>query len=535
MRKAWLLSVLFAAQSAVAQSPALHRVVPLGISPGKTNEVRLVGERLTEITDIWSGVPELRIVSTNGGRLFITPPKDAAGLLSLRVATTNGVSDVTMFVVDDLPAALEHGTNKSVKTAQPLARPIAVDGTTDELSFDYYRFNAKKGETISIEVVASRIGSRLDPVLRIIDLAGHELAFCEDAVGAGRDCRLQFRVPATGEYLAEVRDITYQGGPQYYYRLRLGKFAFATCTYPLIAAPGNEVGVLGPAGERFKPSKVKIHAAKPSYATISESFVALRSDDMPSQFFEREPNDTRGEANQISLPHVINARFEKPNDKDYFEINAGKDERWVFTTRSRSGGSPCDVFLELCDSTGKVVTASNPTSVQDASLTNVFKESGRYFLMAKELADRGAPDLAYQIEARLFEPAFTLALDEDKVEAKAGGEFSLAVACGRFEFSEKISLELEGLPDGFVVENATIEAKKTNATLKVKIPQNAAGEIVTFSVVGQSEGRRVKASTVSALRRNFPLMLYPPPELDGIVTLGITGSDPAPKARRRRS
>jgi hypothetical protein len=525
---------LLIATSVLAQSPLLYRTSPLGVPAGRATDLKLMGERLREIADVWTSLSDAEITHTNGSIISITTSKTAAGIAGLRVATTNGASELTMFMIDDLPSVIETGTNRSIATAHPLRQPVAVDATTGELAFDYYSFEAKKGETVSIDVVASRIGSKLDPVLRILDRQGRELAFCEDAPGAVRDCRVQFRAANTGEYLIELRDISYQGGPQYFYRLRIGKFAFATCTYPLTAPPGSDVIVLGPAGEQFKSAKFKTSAAV--YAALGNAFVPVRGCGTNGQQFEKEPNDKGEQANQLSIPGVVNGRFEKPNDRDWFQFQVEKDQRWVFATGTRSLGSPCDVFLEVRGTNGKVVASSNPVGPQDTSLTHQFKESGEYFLIAKELADRGAPDLAYQIEAKAFEPQFEMAVDDDKIEGKAGAETSLAVSCTRSDFSDKITVQFEGLPDGFTVEGTTIEAKKTNTTVKIKVPESATpGKLLTLSVFGSSGDKRVKASTLLALRKQFPLMLYPPPELDGVVTLGITAQPPAPESKRKRT
>src|SRR6185503_4069345 len=201
-----------------------------------------------------------------------------------------------------------------------------------------------------------------------------------------------------------------------------------------------------------------------------------------------EPNDTPQKALSVEIPAALNGRLEKAEDSDWFGFKAGQDERLVFLTTSRSAGSPCDVFLELRDAGGKLIAESNPVGAQDTALTNKFASAGDYFLVARELAGRGAPDFAYQIEVRKFEPAFTLAVDEVKFEAKNGAEFSIPISCARYDFSEKITLEFPGLPDGFTFENATIEEKKTNATVKIKVPADAApGTLLAFSVVGSAK------------------------------------------------
>jgi hypothetical protein len=528
--RSFVIALLAAAQFVAAQSPVLHRASPLGIPAGQTTEVKLLGEGLDEITDVWCSVAEVRIETTDGPRLLITTPKDAVGLVAFRVATTNGASDLAMFMIDDLPSTLEAGTNRTVATAQRAGFAAAVDATTDELAFDFYSFDAKKGDPVSIDVVASRIGSKLDPVLRVLDAQRREVAFCEDASGAARDCRIQFRPPASGEYLLEVRDIAYGGGPAYFYRLRLGKFGFATCTFPVVARPGVDVAVLGPADERLKSVP-----ARGRYADFGAGFVAVRTAEL-DQSFEHEPNEGLQKALSVEIPSALNGRFEKPEDGDWFRFKAGQDERLVFLTKTRSAGSPCDVFLEVRDAEGKLIAESNPVGAQDTALTNKFASAGDYFLVARELAGRGAPDFAYQIEVRKFEPTFTLAVDEVKFEAKNGAEFSVPVSCARYDFSEKIALEFPGLPDGFTFENATIEEKKTNATVKIKVPSDATpGTLLAFAVVGSAKQKQVAATTMAALRRDRPLLLHPPPELDGVLVLGVTGADPAPRPRRRRT
>ena len=82
--------LLGVAQIVAAQSPVLHRVSPLGIPAGQTTEVKLLGERLDEITDVWCSAADVRLEATTGPRLLSTPPNDAVGLVALRVATTTG-------------------------------------------------------------------------------------------------------------------------------------------------------------------------------------------------------------------------------------------------------------------------------------------------------------------------------------------------------------------------------------------------------------------------------------------------------------
>ena len=117
-------------------------------------------------------------------------------------------------MIDDLPNVTKSGTHKTIASAQELKLPVAVDGNCEETSFDYYAFRAKKGQRVSVEVVANRLGSPLDPVVRLLDAAGKELVYCDDDPAVGSDARFSFTAPRTGRYFIELRDVGYQGGSE---------------------------------------------------------------------------------------------------------------------------------------------------------------------------------------------------------------------------------------------------------------------------------------------------------------------------------
>ena len=69
-------------------------------------------------------------------------------------------------------------------------------------------------------------------------------------------------------------------------------------------------------------------------------------------------------------------------------------------------------------------------------------------------------------------------------------------------------------------------AGQNNTTLRVVLPDSAPpATFRTVSVWGsvsrKGEVVRARASTGPALRQRFPRLLYPPPELDGQVVIGV--------------
>src|SRR5205085_988006 len=129
-----------------------------------------------------------------------------------------------LFMIDDLPTLPSTGKNIAPQQAQSVSPPVAIDGVCEPLASTFFRITLKKSERLSIEVVAQRLGSRMDPLIRVLDASGQELAYCDDTPGIGSDCRLVFVAPVGGDYLLALRDANYEGGPQHRFRLRLGDF-----------------------------------------------------------------------------------------------------------------------------------------------------------------------------------------------------------------------------------------------------------------------------------------------------------------------
>ena len=126
--------------------------------------------------------------------------------------------------VGDFPDVMQVQPNQTLATATaaPMDPPLAFDGVIAAPGrSDYYRFNARKGQTLDLTVYARRLGSPLDSVLSVYDAAGKRLASNDDA--GGPDSYLRFNVPADGAYLLGINDQLRGGGPEYVYRIEVTK------------------------------------------------------------------------------------------------------------------------------------------------------------------------------------------------------------------------------------------------------------------------------------------------------------------------
>ncbi|MEN9573575.1 MAG: hypothetical protein RL514_1430 [Verrucomicrobiota bacterium] len=534
-----VVAVTLAFASALfAQSPSLTHTSPGALVPGQTHAFTLHGANLTGATNLWTGFGA-KALSANAAnasamKFQLSVPADAAvGLYALRVASVNGVSSPVLLMVDDLPSVADAGTNTSAAKAQPLAWPVAVDGSAVALGFKFYRVTARAGDRLAIEAVARRLGSKLDPVLRLLDLQGRELAFSDDESGLGGDCRLAHVFAAGGDYLVELRDISYGGGNEHSFRLRVGDFPLASLPFPAAVKAGAQstFAFVGPQVDKL-PLVTATAPVDASRLALSAKFPGGKSSAFvaalvttTTEFADAEPNDAAETATPFTLPGGLNGRFLRPKDRDFWKFTAQKGQRILFTAQTRSLGSASEVTLQLRDAKGTAIASSTASDADEGSVTNTIPADGTYFLVVDELIRRGGPQHAYRVEAALLTPGFTLDADVEKVEAAPGGSFSVKVNVTRRDFPGPITLALAGL-DGAQLSGEVIKDKATNATLKVTVPESAVpGALTHFRIVGRAKIGETEfqapARTTPALRKLWPALPFPPRELDGPIALGV--------------
>jgi len=120
--------------------------------------------------------------------------------------------------------------------------------------WDVFRFDGRAGDEVAAEVLARRLGSPLDSILRITDAHGKQLAANDDYEdkGAGlvthhADSFLCFKLPADGAYWVHLGDMQHNGGTACAYRLRISlarpDFDLRVAPCSLNAGPGTNAPI----------------------------------------------------------------------------------------------------------------------------------------------------------------------------------------------------------------------------------------------------------------------------------------------------
>lgn len=124
--------------------------------------------------------------------------------------------------VSPFPNVLEVEPNNDPLNAQVVNEelPLALNGVIGEKSdVDNFKIKAKKGTAYDVRVFARTLRSPLDSVLTIFNEKGSQLAQNDDS--GSPDSYLRWTAPADGQFVIQVRDQLFRGGPNYVYRVEI--------------------------------------------------------------------------------------------------------------------------------------------------------------------------------------------------------------------------------------------------------------------------------------------------------------------------
>lgn len=124
----------------------------------------------------------------------------------------------------------------------------------------------------------------------------------------------------------------------------------------------------------------------------------LSVDDLPP-IAEKEPNNSPGEAQPITLPAVITGKIQADLDVDCFKFFAKKGQRLIFDVQAYRNGSRLDGSLTLLDSAGRRVAHDEDTNGLDPFIDYLVPADGEYVLHLQDLQFKGGGDFAYKIRA----------------------------------------------------------------------------------------------------------------------------------------
>ena len=476
LRAAFFSGSLLILTSHSIRSVEIEQVYPPVWNGDRPQKVQFRGSSLEDV-QLWSSFPCEAVCdsgSDSESTWTVKPLMKTPGIGMIRLRGSGTASDWTPILVDDTPFG--EAPNGWIETW-----PAIVYGKCESLKMAEFRFSMRRNQEASIQLFATRIGSRLDPVLIIKDPSGRELSHFDDSHPNHGDPEIRFKASQTGMHTIQIKDLNFEGGPRHFFLLKLDR---AMKQFPLLTD--------------LVPEK-----ALPFVREI-------------------EPNSNQNQAQNVAVPSRLSGGFDQTNDVDWFRLEV-KSRRVLIVGASRSIGSPANLWLRLVNSEGvKIVDASPALPLEIVLSAPIPAEA--VFLRVEELNGLGGPGFDYALDLLPTDQRFDMTTDQSRLRMGESGEFSLTGTVVRRNFEGMI--QLTAVPEGVVdFSQSTIAEKATNWTVKGNVKNEKSGPVF-IQIIGKAALRDMSyqsaVSTLPALKRKFPQLLYPYPQLDGLIALPRT-------------
>ena len=194
----------------IGELPYITHIYPLG-SSAKNAQINIYGKNLP------SKILKLDLDKTNA-------PYIREFFVKNKGRSSNSVS----FALDNCPEIEKKGKPGEI---MKISLPVIVNGRIEKSAVaESFSFNGKKGQTVSVEVMARRLGSMLDGKISLYNSKGEKLKDGDDLKDVGEgflthhaDPAFTHSLPADGVYTVKLADVQSGAGENYAYRLRISR------------------------------------------------------------------------------------------------------------------------------------------------------------------------------------------------------------------------------------------------------------------------------------------------------------------------
>jgi hypothetical protein len=381
---------------------------------------------------------------------------------------------------------------------------------------------------VLIDCWAWRVDSLLDGTLLILDGKGKELGYSGDY--AGKDPFLDFTAPEDGDYVVKIWDFVYGGSADDVYRLQISSLPHIDAVIPAAVKPGAKttVMILGrnlPGGKpvpgqpleaitrEIEAPKEAAQAAslatgepiRPPQSTLDGMAYRLNTPEGSSNpvflafteapvLVEREPNNDRKSAQEVTVPCDITGSFAPAGDADWYSFRARKGEKIVVETYGDRQSGQIDPFFSAYDPAGKRLFSGDDvggknigqlrftTTTHDTRWELNPSADGQYYVQVRDLyyQQRGEPRFVYRLSIRHPRPDFRLVavptqeVLPDSTTIGQGGRGWLDVLVDRNDgFEDAIRIEANDLPKGVTCAPVVIGPGRTSVPLVFQAAKDA--------------------------------------------------------------
>lgn len=522
--------------------PRFLYLAPLGAAAGSDIEVTVRGADFETIDTLMFDQPgfQAKLIGkpTPAAAVFMVSiaPDVPEGTYDVWALGKFGISNPRLFAVSrGLKEVAKKGHVNDPKLAQTAEINSVINATTDAEG-DYYRFEAKKGQRLTFDCFAQRLlilenrGVAAAPEMSLTVLSDDGRTLASNSHYYGNDPFLDYVFSQDGNYSLQVEELKYLSGALY--RLIISDRPHIENVFPRAIEPGKptEVTVLGQnlgpgstrstwqiGGQALEEKRMTVTLAADPAKLAQFSFmehptglsfpmtcstVGLRGTQIrpdcsggtlnavnvlyatTTPINEVEPNDSREQAQKLPLPALVNARFDKPGDVDWFSVNVpeGKGGKYTLQVYCERLGGRADPYVVVQDEKGSQVAELDDSGFSQGNTDGRNRDpigavdlqaKRSYRIMVKDLHGRGGARCQYVLSLRLAEPDFYCMATSPIITLggvghcpgttiRRGGAAAVVVSAFREGLPFPVTITATGLPPGLHAAPCILPATSGN-------------------------------------------------------------------------
>jgi len=462
------------ATSAFAAYPTFTTTAPNGGQRGTEVKLTVTGTQLADFESMIffsPGFTQKSVDKVEPNKVQLTigiAPDVPPGNHLMRIRTKSGMSHARQFFVGIFPNVDEKEPNSDFETPQVVQLNQTIEGVVQNEDVDNYRVSLKKGQRLSVEVDGLRLGYTVfDPFLAIIDKNRFEKVISDDTILHRQDGYCSYVAEEDGDYTVMIRESSYRGGGNSYYRLHIGSFRRPDVVYPAGGKIGSKTKVRFIERDSSFEEEVQLPAEiDPDYMLFSKSqepapsgnpFRLVNYDNV----LEAEPNDEQAKASVApGSPIALNGIIEKPGDVDYFKVPLKKGMTLEVQAFAQSLGSPLDSVVNIYNAKGGSISGNDDGGGRrrlDSKFKVAIPADGDYFVRVADHLERGGPNYVYRLELVAAEPEVFFASPQYSVNdnnyrqfipVPKGGRYATLVNVTRNNVSGDFKFDVKNMPQG---------------------------------------------------------------------------------------
>jgi hypothetical protein len=516
----------------LSAAPIVQDVSLRGLRVGQRNLITLSGQQLGPETvcllPIRDAVIEIQPGRTDSQfEVAVTLPATVApNIYALRVASQHGISAPVALGVDQfpqIPFASHTGT-----------LPVALHGRISGAQVLTTTFNGNAGQRLVADMEARRLGSNWNPVLRLLDDRGIQLAWAQSQSVSSGDARFELTLPGDGPYTIQLHDLLYRAPDSSFFRLKLGDVHFADRAFPAAVQRGGQAEVRYLGGSFPQEFRSRIDVSNQPLGTIPWPDTRGFTGSQPRLLVTDHPEVVESNAEPAApqvitdvLPVGIHGQLRVPGEEDQFLVPIDPQQEYRVQVFAQRLGSPLDGLLTIRSEDGKELAASDDQAgTADPGLDFSPPEGTERVVVAlSDLHGRGGEAFSYRVVLfPLNSPVVRLSLDGESIELPVGGRHVQRISLQRSVFSGPVRFLVEGLPAGIQFSGGEFVAD-SNVTLLQFSADESANQSSVVSIAGSAvdaEQPRFRYEHPGSAVANLVPSEYEPSRL-GIGLLPPTG------------